>query len=74
MDWQTFDFGETEVRVLAPADAEFDEQNGLPEGMHNLIWSPRDAGFFGVSVVKWPSIRCSRMSCGWLEAWTLPAL
>ena len=49
MDWQTFDFGETEVRVLAPADAEFDEQNGLPEGMHNLIWSPRDAGFFGVA-------------------------
>ena len=49
MDWQTFEFGETEVRVLAPADAEFDEQAGLPEGMHNLTWSPRTAGFFGVA-------------------------
>jgi hypothetical protein len=49
MDWQTFEFGDTEVRVLAPADAEFDEQDGLPEGMHNLTWSPRDAGFFGVA-------------------------
>jgi hypothetical protein len=49
MDWQTFDFGETEVRVLAPAEAEFDEQAGLPEGMRNLTWSPRDAGFFGVA-------------------------
>ena len=49
MDWQTFDFGDTEVRVLAPPDAEFDEQDGLPEGMHNLTWSPRDAGFFGVA-------------------------
>jgi hypothetical protein len=49
MDWQTFDFGDTEVRVLAPPDAEFDEQSGLPEGMHNLTWSPRDAGFFGVA-------------------------
>ena len=26
------------------------------------------------SVVIWPSIRCSRMSCGSLDAWTLPAL
>jgi hypothetical protein len=49
MDWQTFDFGETEVRVLAPADAEFDEQDGLPEGTRNLTWSPRKAGFFGVA-------------------------
>ncbi len=49
MDWQTFDFGETEVRVLAPPDAEFDEQGGLPEGMRNLTWSPREAGFFGVA-------------------------
>jgi hypothetical protein len=49
MDWQTFDFGETEVRVLAPAEAEFDEQAGLPDGSHNLTWSPREAGFFGVA-------------------------
>ena len=32
------------------------------------------AGFSGTSVVRWPSIRCSRMSCGSLDAWTLPAL
>ncbi len=31
-------------------------------------------GDFGTSVVKCPSIRCSRMSCGWLEACTFPAL
>ena len=28
----------------------------------------------GMSVVRWPSMRCSRMSCGSLDAWTLPAL
>ncbi len=49
MDWHTFEFGGTEVRVLAPPDAEFDEQAGLPDGMHNLTWSPRKAGFFGVA-------------------------
>ena len=28
----------------------------------------------GTSVVRWPSIRWRRMSCGSLEAWILPAL
>ncbi len=28
----------------------------------------------GISVVMWPSMRCRRMSCGSLEACTLPAL
>ena len=31
-------------------------------------------GSFGIRVVRWPSIRCRRMSCGSLEACTLPAL
>ena len=30
--------------------------------------------FAGTSVVRWPSMRCSRMSCGSLDACTLPAL
>jgi len=49
MDWRTFDFGATEVRLLAPPDAEFDEQPGLPEGMRNLTWSSGEAGYFGVA-------------------------
>ena len=32
------------------------------------------SAFFGTSVVMWPSMRCSRMSCGSLDACTLPAL
>ena len=32
------------------------------------------AGFSGTSVVMWPSMRCSFMSCGSLDACTLPAL
>ena len=31
-------------------------------------------GCGGRSVVRWPSMRCSRMSCGSLDACTLPAL
>ena len=38
---------------------------------------PMTTTFFvwlGISVVRWPSMRWSRMSCGSLDAWTLPAL
>jgi hypothetical protein len=38
---------------------------------------PMTSTFFalaGIRVVKWPSIRWRRMSCGSLDAWTFPAL
>ena len=60
MDWQTFDFGETEVRVLAPPDAEFDEQDGLPEGMRNLTWAPATPGSSASRRARSPSTACSR--------------
>ena len=54
MQWRTFELGDTEVRLQAPAGAEFLEQAGLGDDTRSITWSPRAAGFFGVAAGSSP--------------------